>query len=76
MRHLNHVIVSWFWVALVPQCTHPHRRLAALSHGRGITNDLIYSDSLDRAQFMAGHSDIRTPRLYDWRQEQVSYDEG
>lgn len=41
----------------------------------GITNYLTHGGSLDRAQHMAGHSDIRTTRLYDRRRERISYDE-
>lgn len=41
----------------------------------GITNYLTNSGSLEVAQQMAAHSDARTTKLYDRRNEQVSLDE-
>lgn len=41
----------------------------------GITNYLTNQGSRDRAQYIAGHADVRTTALYDRRKEMVSLDE-
>ncbi|MFK7844378.1 MAG: tyrosine-type recombinase/integrase [Rhodothermales bacterium] len=49
-------------------CSHSMR-------GTGITTFLENDGSLEQAQYMAGHSDPRTTRLYDRRQQKVTQDE-
>ncbi|MGB0560197.1 MAG: tyrosine-type recombinase/integrase [Spirulinaceae cyanobacterium] len=41
----------------------------------GITNFLTNGGSRDRAQYIAGHADVRTTALYDRRREMVSLDD-
>ena len=58
------------WVGIPPRavCSHSMR-------GTGITTFLENDGSLEQAQYMAGHSDPRTTRLYDRRQQRVTQDE-
>jgi integrase/recombinase XerD len=41
----------------------------------GLTNYLENGGSLDTAQEIAAHEDIRTTKLYDRRREKVSFEE-
>ena len=43
--------------------------------GTGITTYLENGGSLEYAQYMAGHADVRTTKLYDRRQQRITKDE-
>ncbi len=53
----------------------PHLVCCHSMRGTGITTYLENGGSLEYAQYMAGHADVRTTKLYDRRQQRITQDE-
>jgi integrase len=53
----------------------PHLVCCHSMRGTGITTYLENGGSLEYAQYMAGHADVRTTKLYDRRQQRITKDE-
>ena len=53
----------------------PHLVCCHSMRGTGITTYLENGGSLEYAQYMAGHADVRTTKLYDRRQQNITKDE-
>lgn len=53
----------------------PHLLCNHSMRGTGITTYLENGGSLEHAQWMAGHGDVRTTKLYDRRKQNITQDE-